>query len=82
MENVDRNKYGTVLTGLVSQFLLGQDQYPRELTSAMNVLSNHKFDPAYQEAKKKQNNKSSQKGALQKSHEKQSSTPIEELLFA
>jgi hypothetical protein len=47
LENVDQNKYGTVLKGLMDQFLLDQDQYPKTINHATSVLSNHKFDEKY-----------------------------------
>jgi hypothetical protein len=47
MRNADRNKYGILFNGLSSQFSLGQDQYPKTILDANNVLSNHQFDAAY-----------------------------------
>jgi hypothetical protein len=44
LENADRTKYGSLLTGLNTQQSLGNDQYPRTVTEANNVLSNHKLD--------------------------------------
>ena len=52
--NSDQAKYGSVLKGLQSQFSLGNDQFPRTLAAAVDVLSNHRFDPRYQENLKKQ----------------------------
>jgi hypothetical protein len=49
LENADRLKYGTLIAGLSNQFSLGQNQYPKELTDATNILSNHKFDSTYKE---------------------------------
>ena len=46
ISNADHAKYGTLLSGLSGQFALGQDQYPKTLVDATNVLSNHHFDPA------------------------------------
>jgi hypothetical protein len=37
-------KYGSILTGLITQQSLRNDQYPKTITKAYNVLSNHKFD--------------------------------------
>ena len=51
--NTDHAKYGTLLTGLSSQYALGQNQYPKTLVDATNVLSNHRFDAAYLEREKK-----------------------------
>jgi len=44
LENANRTKYGLILTGLNMQKSLGNDQYPKSITEANNVLSNHKFD--------------------------------------
>jgi hypothetical protein len=49
LENSDKSKYGSLITGLLSQYSLGQDQYPKTIVDANNVLSNHCFDPAYAE---------------------------------
>ena len=40
LDNADRTKYGSILTGLNTQKLLGNDQYPKSITEANNVLSN------------------------------------------
>ena len=44
LENADRSKYGSLLVGLNTQQSLGNDQYPKSVTEANNVLSNHKLD--------------------------------------
>ncbi len=44
LDNSDRSKYGSLLTGLHTQQSLGQDQYPKSITDANNILSNHRFD--------------------------------------
>ena len=59
LENADRNKYGSLYTSLSSQYSLSNNQYPKTIISATNVLSNHRFDQAYFDAKQK---KSKQKG--------------------
>jgi hypothetical protein len=46
MEGADRSKYGSLLAGLQTQYLLGNNQYPQTITDANKVLSNHKFDYA------------------------------------
>jgi hypothetical protein len=53
LQNSEQRKYGSVLNGLASQFALKQNQYPRTLTHAMSILSDHKFDPKYNENKKR-----------------------------
>ena len=44
LENSDQAKYGSILSGLITQQSLKNDQYPKTITEANNVLSNHKFD--------------------------------------
>ena len=44
LEQSDKQKYGTLTTGLATQQSLNNDQYPKSITHANNVLSNHKFD--------------------------------------
>jgi hypothetical protein len=47
LEQSDRKKYGSILSGLSTQYSLGNDQYPKSMSEAVNVLSNHKFDSGY-----------------------------------
>jgi hypothetical protein len=44
LENSDQAKYGSILSGLITQQSLKNDQYSRTITEANNMLSNHKFD--------------------------------------
>ena len=44
LENSDQNKYGTLMNNLKQQHSLQNDQYPKTLNHATNILSNHKFD--------------------------------------
>ena len=46
LENSDKGKYGTLMTGLQTQQSLNNNQYPKTVTNATNVLSNHWFDNA------------------------------------
>ena len=43
----DQNKYGMLMKGFVSQYSLGNDQYPKTIQTATDVLSNHKFDAIF-----------------------------------
>jgi hypothetical protein len=47
LEQSNRKKYGSILSGLSTQYSLGNDQYPKSMSEAVNVLSNHKFDYGY-----------------------------------
>jgi hypothetical protein len=44
IRNSDQAKYGTVMNGLVSQFSMQNNQYPKTITAATDILSNHRFD--------------------------------------
>jgi len=44
LENADQSKYGSILSGLNTQNSLRNEQYPKALNEANNVLSNHEFD--------------------------------------
>jgi hypothetical protein len=44
LDNADKSKYGSILTGLNTQQSLGNNQYPKTITESNNVLSNHRFD--------------------------------------
>ena len=55
LDNADKNKYGSLITQLSMQQSLGNNQYPKSVTEATNVLSNHRFDtiPSKINSKKK-----------------------------
>jgi hypothetical protein len=44
LKNANQKKYGSILQGLNTQQSLHNDQYPKTVINANNVLSNHKFD--------------------------------------
>ena len=44
LENADQLKYGSILKGLSAQQSLGNNQYPKYITKANELLSNHPFD--------------------------------------
>lgn len=53
LDNADKTKYGSILTGLNTQQSLGNDQYPKSITESNNVLSNHRFDATNKASGKK-----------------------------
>jgi hypothetical protein len=57
LENADKSRYGSILTGLNTQQSLGNDQYPKTITEANNVLSNHKLDTPLKSRKEQDLNK-------------------------
>jgi hypothetical protein len=44
IRNSDQSKYGSILNGLVSQFSIDNNQYPKNIMIATYILSNHKPD--------------------------------------
>jgi hypothetical protein len=44
LKNANQLKYGSILSGLNTQQLLGNDQYPKSIGEANNMLSNHHFN--------------------------------------
>jgi hypothetical protein len=48
----DQSKYGSLVKNLVSQYSLGNDQYPKTITTATDVLSNHRLDARFFENQK------------------------------
>jgi hypothetical protein len=52
LENADRNKYGTIVNGLATQYSLNNDQYPKTLLEVHNVLSNHRMEKKPEAVKK------------------------------
>jgi hypothetical protein len=51
LENADQSKYRSILSGLNTQQSLGNDQYPKSIGEANNVLSNHCFDAIKQSSR-------------------------------
>jgi hypothetical protein len=64
LENADKSRYGSILTGLNTQQSLGNDQYPKTISEANNVLSNHKLDTPLKSRKEQDFNK--QKSSMPK----------------
>ena len=44
IRNSDQAKYGSMMNGLVSQFSLQNNQYPKTCTTATDILSSHRLD--------------------------------------
>ena len=70
LENADRARYGSILSGLDSQFSLENDQYPKTLVAAQNVMQNHTYDPEYKNRKKRKED--SQKGNKKSQNQEES----------
>jgi len=56
----DQSKYGTIMKGFVAQYSLGNDQYPKTVQMATDVLSNHRLDPKFFENQKKSRKRAQQ----------------------
>jgi hypothetical protein len=46
LDNADKAKYGSLLTGLSTQTSLKNNQYPKTITEAAKVLCNHRWENA------------------------------------
>jgi hypothetical protein len=62
LDNADKAKYGTLLTGLHTRTSLKNNQYPKTITKAYNIFSNHRFDNAGKQQTNKPNH-NNDKGA-------------------
>jgi hypothetical protein len=49
----DKNRYGTLLKELASQYARDTDQYPKTIETATDMLSTHRWDPKFHDNKKK-----------------------------
>jgi hypothetical protein len=56
IRNSDQAKYGSLSNGLVSQFSMQNNQYPKTCTTATDNLSNHRFDNRGNSKKEKWSN--------------------------
>jgi hypothetical protein len=81
LENADQNKYATVLKGLMDQFSLDQDQYPKTINHATSVLSNNKFDENYFELKKKNQEQKNKEDKKLKEDQESPKDPPKEINF-
>jgi hypothetical protein len=45
MENSNQNHYGVINQKLENDYLVGQDNYPKDLSAAQKLLLNYKNDP-------------------------------------
>ena len=73
LDNADKSKYGTLTSGLDTQHSLGNDQFPKTLIDAQNVLDNHTWDASYK--KKKQQQQDTRKNNQDSKKEETSSSP-------
>ena len=72
MQNSDQAKYRSLMKGLVTQYTLDQNQYPKDLTKAVHVINQHKWDNSSKnKAKTKKDDKDKDK--KKKSGEKKNS---------
>ena len=66
----DQSKYGSLTKGFVSQYSLGNNQYPKTIQAATDVLSNHKLDAKFYENQKR--NRDWQHGQQEKQQDSES----------
>ena len=70
MRSVDQNQYGTLLKNLSQQYSLSNNQYPKMIVVAMDVLSNHRIDQKFFDNRKK--NQERMKNTEQKNDDEES----------
>ena len=61
VDGSDKDKFGSLKKDLQSQFNRGNDQYPKTVEAAQEILSEHRIDDAYFERRKRQNQRSDTK---------------------
>ena len=44
LRNSDQAKYQSLMNGLISPYSMGNDQYPKPITTATDILANHRHD--------------------------------------
>jgi hypothetical protein len=54
IKNSAQGKYGTLMTGLTTQYSMGVNMYPENVVKAIDILTCHRFDK--KEPKKNNNN--------------------------
>ena len=62
LRGADSAKYGTLMKNFVSQYSLGNNQYPTKRSAGIDALSKHTFDEKYNERKKRMAEKNKYKG--------------------
>ena len=60
IQESDHAKYGTLVKHFQSQFSLGNNQYPKDLTALIDALSNHSFDQQFYDNRDKQHKQQQQ----------------------
>jgi hypothetical protein len=80
LENSDKAKYGSLLTGLQTQQSLGNIQYPKTITEVNSVLSNHQFDSASKSTNRNKNGNDRQNNAPKSDKKSREEAP--EMSFA
>ena len=73
LSNACSARFGSIKTGLDTQYSLNHDQYPKTLIDAQNVIENHQYDPEYKK-KKKQREENRQQQKKQKEKEEEAPT--------
>jgi hypothetical protein len=44
MKKSNQGKYRLLMTSLTTQFSMGTNQYPKDVSAAVDILTNHRFD--------------------------------------
>jgi len=61
LHDSDQAKYGTLMADLVTQYSLGNDQFPETISVTVDVLTHHKFDQKYYDRQKRNHSRGQQR---------------------
>ena len=76
LKNSDQGKYGSLVQNLQTQFSLGKDEYPKEISKVIDVMLNHRPDN-YKDKKKSSYIKNNARANNdQNNHKKEETTNI------
>ena len=76
LKNSDQGKYGSLVQNLQTLFSLGKDEYPKEISKVIDVMSNHRLDN-YKDKKKSSFTKNNARANNdQNNHKKEETTNI------
>ena len=57
LKNSDQAKYGNLINTMNTEYAMGNDKFPKDVTKAVDIMANYKFDNAKKPYPKKEDNK-------------------------
>ena len=76
LKNSDQGKYGSLVQNLQTQFSLGKDEYPKEISKVIDVMSNHRPDNCKDKKKSSNHRNSTQLNNDKDNKKKEETTSI------